>query len=148
MGSSPCGPDTPRPYSRALCAPQSDINPGQPCSFTAVPDGAHTWNINGLRVIERNPGILFFSLKSPGKRTPCRFPNRAPIKREARLQDILYISQKPHLSSCILYIYSTNIGTEYFKHGIYSPSFSSSKCSLFHNSNVFGSCIIVVVPHR
>ena len=25
---------------------------------------------------------------------------------------------------CILYIYSTNIGTEYFKHGIYSPFFS------------------------
>jgi len=24
---------------------------------------------------------------------------------------------------CILYIYSTNTGTEYFKHGIYSPSF-------------------------
>ena len=24
---------------------------------------------------------------------------------------------------CILYIYSTNIGTEYFKRGIYSPSF-------------------------
>jgi len=26
---------------------------------------------------------------------------------------------------CILYIYSTNIGTEYFKHGIYCPFFSS-----------------------
>jgi hypothetical protein len=25
---------------------------------------------------------------------------------------------------CILYIYSTNIGTEYFKHGLYSPFFS------------------------
>jgi len=25
---------------------------------------------------------------------------------------------------CILYIYSTNIGTEYFKHGIYSPFLS------------------------
>jgi len=25
---------------------------------------------------------------------------------------------------CILYIYSTNIGTGYFKHGIYSPFFS------------------------
>ena len=25
---------------------------------------------------------------------------------------------------CILYIYSTNIGTEYFKHDIYSPFFS------------------------
>ena len=24
---------------------------------------------------------------------------------------------------CILYIYSTNIGTKYFKHGIYSPFF-------------------------
>jgi len=24
---------------------------------------------------------------------------------------------------CILYIYSTNIGTEYFKHAIYSPFF-------------------------
>ena len=27
---------------------------------------------------------------------------------------------------CILYIYSTNICTEYFKHGIYSPFFSLS----------------------
>ena len=26
---------------------------------------------------------------------------------------------------CILYIYSTNIGTEYFKRGIYSPFFFS-----------------------
>jgi len=25
---------------------------------------------------------------------------------------------------CIWYIYSTNIGTEYFKHGVYSPFFS------------------------
>jgi len=41
---------------------------------------------------------------------------------------------------CILYIYSTNTGTEYFKHGVYSPFFPSSKCSLFHNSDVFGSC--------
>ena len=45
----------------------------------------------------------------------------------------------------ILYIYSTNIGTEYFKHGIYSPFFPSSKCSLFPNSNVFGSCIIHIL---
>jgi len=45
----------------------------------------------------------------------------------------------------MLYIYSTNIGTEYFKHGMYSPFFFSSKCSLFHNSNVFGSCIIHIL---
>jgi len=87
----------------------------------------------------------------------------------------------------ILHIYSTNIGTEHFKHGIYSPffplqnavcfiiltylvpvlfkfyifiqqiwvpnilnmvytiRFSSSKCSLFHSSNVFGSYIIHIL---
>ena len=37
---------------------------------------------------------------------------------------------------CILYIYSTNISTEYFKHGIYSS---------FHNYNGFSSCIIHVL---
>ena len=43
----------------------------------------------------------------------------------------------------ILYIYSTNIDTEYFKHGIYSKFFFVFKMQfLFHNSNVFGSCII------
>jgi len=28
---------------------------------------------------------------------------------------------------CILYIYSTNMGIEYFKHGIYSPFFLFKK---------------------
>ena len=37
-----------------------------------------------------------------------------------------YIGHTAPLTSkiCILYIYSTNIGTEYFKHGIHSPFFS------------------------
>jgi len=46
--------------------------------------------------------------------------------------------------SCILYIYSTNIVTEYFKHGIYSLCFSLQN-AVFHNSNVFGSCIIHIL---
>jgi len=46
---------------------------------------------------------------------------------------------------CILYIYSTNTSTEYFKHVIYSPFFFSSKRSLFHNSNIFGSGFIHVL---
>ena len=51
---------------------------------------------------------------------------------------------------CILYIYSTNIGTEYFKHCIYSPFFSLSlfkikKFSLFHNSNAYSSCFIHIM---
>ena len=32
---------------------------------------------------------------------------------------------------CILYTYSTNIGTEYFKHGIYSPFLSLQNAVLF-----------------
>ena len=32
---------------------------------------------------------------------------------------------------CILYIYSTNIGTENFKHGLYSPFFSLQNADCF-----------------
>ena len=54
-----------------------------------------------------------------------------------------YMGRTTPLTSkrCILYIYSTNMGTEYFKHAVYSPFFFSSKCSLFHNANLFGSCV-------
>jgi hypothetical protein len=45
---------------------------------------------------------------------------------------------------CILYIFSTNIITEYFKHAAHSPFFSS-KCRLFHNATFFGSCIIHIL---
>ena len=58
---------------------------------------------------------------------------------------IIHILYTECAKRCILYIYSTNTGTEYFKHEIYSPFFSSSKCSLFHKSNVFGSCIIHIL---
>ena len=46
---------------------------------------------------------------------------------------------------CILYIYSTNIGTEYFKHALYSPFFSLQNAVFFHNANLFGSCIIHIL---
>jgi len=32
---------------------------------------------------------------------------------------------------CILYIYSTNTGTEYFKHGIHGPFFSLQSAACF-----------------
>jgi hypothetical protein len=37
---------------------------------------------------------------------------------------------------CILYIFSTNISTGYFKHAAHSPFFSSN-CRLFHNATFF-----------
>ena len=46
---------------------------------------------------------------------------------------------------CILYIYSTNICTEYFKHAAHSPFFFSSKCCLFHNATFFDSRIIHIL---
>ena len=59
----------------------------------------------------------------------------------------LYMSRTAPLTSkrCILYIYSTNVGTEYFKHSLYSPFFFSSKCSLLDNANFFGSCNIHIL---
>ena len=32
---------------------------------------------------------FYFSLNNPGKRTPSRFPNRAPVERDTHLQGIL-----------------------------------------------------------
>ena len=45
---------------------------------------------------------------------------------------------------CILYIFSTNISTEYFKHAAHYLFFFS-KCRLFHNATFFGSCIIHIL---
>ena len=57
-----------------------------------------------------------------------------------------YMGRTAPLTSkrCILYIYSTNIGTEYFKHALYSPFFFLFKMQ-FHNANLFGSCIIHIL---
>ena len=44
----------------------------------------------------------------------------------------------------ILYIYSTNTATEYLN-TVYTLRFFPTNCSLFHNSNVFGSCIIHIL---
>jgi len=43
-----------------------------------------------------------------------------------------------------MYIFSTNISTEYFKYAAHSLFFSS-KCRLFHNATFFGSRIIHIL---
>ena len=71
LGSRPYCPDAPRPYKGALCAPQSHIYSIETCSFTKVPDGHHTSNLNVLWVHERNPDILFSLLsKLPANEPP------------------------------------------------------------------------------
>ena len=47
---------------------------------------------------------------------------------------------------CILYIYWTNIRTDYLKHAAQSQFFFlSSKCSLFRNATFFVSCIVHIL---
>ena len=55
----------------------------------------------------------------------------------------LYISRTPPLTSkrCILYIYSTNIGSEYFKHSLYSPFFSLQNAVCF----IMLTCLVPVL---
>ena len=62
LGSSPYGPDAPRPYKRSLCAPKSDISSGEPSSFAKVPDGPQTQTINVLWVQENGTQICIFFL--------------------------------------------------------------------------------------
>ena len=69
-----------------------------------------------FRVVWRNDTITVLSVgrldQGLGGFSPLK-PNNAYRGRTAPLTS----------KRSILYIYSTNIGTEYFKHGIYSPFF-------------------------
>ena len=55
----------------------------------------------------------------------------------------LYMSRTAPLTSklCILYIYSTNVGTEYFKHALCSPFFSLQNAVCF----IMLTCLVPVL---
>ena len=57
-----------------------------------------------------------------------------------------YMGRTAQLTSkrCILYIYSTNIGTEYFKHALYSPFFSLQNAVCF----IMLTCLVPVLFAR
>ena len=54
-----------------------------------------------------------------------------------------YMGRTAPLTSkrCILYIYSTNVGTEYFKHALYSPLFSLQNVVCF----IMLTCLVPVL---
>jgi len=69
-------------------------------------------------------------------------PGLRPRGHWNRLKSINPLTPNDHYSGrtapltsklCILYIYSTNIGIEYFKHGIYSPFLSIQNAVCFIN---------------
>ena len=94
---------------------------------------------------------LYFSFPTPGSKRVvetrvCKIGVTLTLLNRLTPNDPYMGGTAPQTSKCcILYIYSTNIGTEYFKRALYSPFFFSSKCSLFHNANLFGSCIIHIL---
>ena len=85
--------------------------------------------------------IVFLSnqnhLHPPAASSFLTFASLAHSLRTTRFNPLTpndhYIGRTASLTSkrCILYIYSTNIGTEYFKHGIYSPFFSLQNAVCF-----------------
>ena len=99
----------------ALASPQLHIQ--------TVPEGVST-------VVKRPGRDADYSLPSEdkieGTRIAASDPIRAPKSFNPLTPNDPYRGRTAPLTSkrCILYIYSTNIGTEYFKHGIYSPFFS------------------------
>ena len=94
--------------------------------------------VNCLNIIDKNCESLLFSFRQGRTWVFKKFNLLKPNDQ--------YSGRTAPLTSkrCILCIYSSNMGTEYFKHGLYSPFFPS-KCSLFHNSNEFGSCIFHIL---
>jgi hypothetical protein len=67
---------------------------------------------------------------------PLTFKNRASYIKDGRIATL----QMLHF----IYLFSTTISTEYFKHATHSPFFSS-KCRLLHYATFFGFCIIHIL---
>ena len=105
-----------------------------------------------LRCVKTEGTCILLSSKDPFRGHHLKLGKPVPPSSPPHFQRYInllrpndpYVGRTATLTSkrCILYIYSTNVGTEYFKHALYSTFFFSSKCSLFHNANLFGSCII------
>ena len=81
--------------------------------------------------------FMFKEMKEKKKQLPshCFFNRLTPNDP--------YMSRTAPLTSklCILYIYSTNIGTEYFKHALYSPFFSLQNAVCF----IMLTCLVPVL---
>jgi hypothetical protein len=69
-------------------------------------------NMACIRIMHSNANIIIANPSNAGGLNPFT-PNDPYRGRTAQLSS----------KRCILYIYSRNIGIEYFKHGIYSPFF-------------------------
>ena len=82
--------------------------------------------------LPREPRLLQCTLEGKQAENNCKLVtvfNLSIVEINPLTPNDPYSGRTAPLTSkrCILYIYSTNIGTEYFKRGIYSPFSFSSK---------------------
>ena len=86
----------------------------------------------------RQDSSLSKSVENSEQRTSCLGSSFNPLT-----PNYLYISRITPLTSkcCILYIYSTNVGTEYFKHALYSPFLSLQNAVCF----IMLTCLVPVL---
>jgi hypothetical protein len=118
------------------------INFNQNCVFLILME---CWSHNCVLVIRRSPWKLQdYRPKNSGEVVMKKiyqgiltFKNHASYIQDGRTTTL----QMLHF----IYIFSTNISTEYFKQAAHSLFFSS-ECPLFHNVIFFGSCIICILP--
>jgi hypothetical protein len=94
--------------------------------FTKLERGGFTLKRGNVHLAEKQ-------IKFHGRSLcPCLWKALTFRNRASYIEDGLPLPSR----CCILYIFSTNISTEYFKHAAHS-SFFSSKCRLFHNATFF-----------
>jgi hypothetical protein len=103
LGSSPYGPDAPRPYRWAVCAPNLISTQESPVPLPKF-QMARRQNLNILWVQERNPDIrvylnIAFGDPNKGALPPGR-PHGVPLERDAPLEP--FIIQSPQYMNPIL----------------------------------------------
>ena len=102
-----------------------------------------SWTERVVRTWERRGACRVLVGKREGKR-PLGRPGR---RREDNINPLtpndLYMCRTAPLTSksCILYIYSTNVGTGYFKHALYPPFFSLQNAVCF----IMLTCLVPVL---
>ena len=83
----------------------------------------------------------FCRLKPANSTTQSQAPDDGYINRLAPNDLYMGRTAPPTSNRCILYIYSTNIGTEYFKHALYSPFISLENAVCF----IMLTCLVPVL---
>ena len=104
----------------------------------ALSRGKSVWVVSTSEILGRRLVYTLYSVFIIG----CCLSIFNPLKPNDR-----YRGRTAPLTSkrCILYIYSTNIGTEYFKHSIYSPFFPLESAVCFIILTYLVSCIIHIL---